>query len=50
MQDRGVADTGKRDLGSWVVPEFRTVLRRCLAWAITGRFDAAVKAAASPSN
>jgi uncharacterized protein len=36
MQDRGIADRGKRDFGSWVVPEFRTVLRRCLSWAVSG--------------
>jgi type 1 glutamine amidotransferase len=39
MQDRGVADTGKRDFGSWTVPSFRTVLRRALAWAVTGSYD-----------
>lgn len=38
MQDRGVADTGRQDLGSWQVPEFRTVLARCLAWAVGGDF------------
>jgi type 1 glutamine amidotransferase len=38
MQDRGLADLGRRDFGSWQVPEFRTVLGRCLAWAITGAF------------
>ena len=41
MQDRGVADTGRRDFGSWQVPEFRTVLGRCLAWAVTGSFPPA---------
>ncbi len=29
MQDQGIADTGMVDLGSWSVPEFRTILRRC---------------------
>jgi type 1 glutamine amidotransferase len=38
MQDRGIADRGRRDFGSWTVPEFRTVLQRCLAWAVTGAF------------
>jgi len=41
MQDRGVADTGKRDFGSWTVPAFRTVLRRALSWAVTGSYDQA---------
>jgi type 1 glutamine amidotransferase len=36
MQDEGVDDVGRRDFGSWEVPEFRTVLRRCLSWAVTG--------------
>lgn len=40
MQDRGIADTGRHDLGSWEVAEYRTVLRRCLDWAITGTFPA----------
>ncbi len=34
MQDRGIDDLGRRDFGSWDVPEFRTVLRRCLAWGV----------------
>ena len=38
MQDAGKEDLGRRDFGSWQVPEFRTVLGRCLAWAITGTF------------
>jgi uncharacterized protein len=38
MQDRGIDDLGRRDLGSWQVPEFRTVLDRALAWAVTGAF------------
>ena len=31
-------DLGRRDFGSWQVPEFRTILGRCLAWAVTGAF------------
>ena len=38
VQDLGVDDLGKRDFGSWEVPEFRTVLARCLDWAVTGSF------------
>ena len=38
VQDLGVDDLGQRDFGSWDVPEFRTVLARCLAWAVTGKF------------
>ena len=38
MQDMGRDDLGKVDLGSWVVPEFRTVLGRCIAWGVTGAF------------
>ena len=38
MQDAGKEDLGRRDFGSWQVPEFRTVLGRCLAWAVTGAF------------
>ncbi len=37
IQDLGVDDLGHTDLGSWVIPEFRTVLARCLHWAITGQ-------------
>jgi uncharacterized protein len=40
VQDLGVDDLGHRDFGSWEVPEFRTVLERCLAWAVTGEFPA----------
>jgi len=36
VQDLGVDDLGRRDFGSWPAPEFRAVLGRCLAWAITG--------------
>jgi type 1 glutamine amidotransferase len=38
VQDLGKEDLGRRDFGSWVVPEFRTVLGRCLQWAVTGEF------------
>jgi hypothetical protein len=38
MQDMGRDDLGKVDLGSWVVPEFRTVLARCIAWGVSGAF------------
>ncbi|KUO09379.1 ThuA domain-containing protein [Streptomyces sp. DSM 15324] len=30
MQDLGVADTGRVDVGPWETPEFLTVLRRCV--------------------
>ncbi len=36
VQDLGVDDLGRQDLGSWVVPEFVKVLQRCLAWAARG--------------
>lgn len=36
MQDMGRDDLGKVDRGSWVVPEFRTVLTRCINWGVTG--------------
>jgi hypothetical protein len=38
VQDLGIDDLGRRDFGSWEVPEFRAVLGRCLAWAVTGSF------------
>jgi type 1 glutamine amidotransferase len=38
VQDLGVDDLGKRDFGSWPVPEFRTVLERCVDWAVSGAF------------
>lgn len=41
LQDQGVDDTGKIDRGSWIVPEFRTVLERCLAWGVTGVMEGA---------
>jgi type 1 glutamine amidotransferase len=37
VQDLGKDDLGKRDLGSWTVTEYRTVLSRCVDWAVTGR-------------
>jgi hypothetical protein len=36
VQDLGVEDLGRRDRGSWAIPEFRTVLARGLAWAAYG--------------
>ena len=36
VQDLGRDDLGERDFGSWTVPEFRTILRRCIAWAVSG--------------
>ncbi len=36
MQDQGKDDLGRYDFGSWIVPEFRTILERCMAWAVTG--------------
>ena len=39
VQDLGIDDTGRRDFGSWPVAEFRTVLERCLDWAVTGAFE-----------
>ena len=37
VQDLGKDDLGVRDFGSWTVPEFRTILGRCIDWAVTGR-------------
>lgn len=34
LQDLGVPDLGEPDRGSWGVPAYRTVLRRCLSWAV----------------
>ena len=34
MQSMGVDDLGVTDRGSWVVPEFRTVLDRCITWGV----------------
>jgi uncharacterized protein len=36
MQDEGVDDVGRVDVGSWAIPEYRTVLSRCVAWAVAG--------------
>ena len=36
VQDLGKDDLGVRDFGSWTVPEYRTILRRCVDWAVTG--------------
>jgi type 1 glutamine amidotransferase len=36
MQDSGVDDVGRVDRGSWGVPEYETVLRRCVHWAVGG--------------
>lgn len=41
IQDLGVDDLFHTDLGSWLVPEFRTVLARCLRWAVTGQLPRA---------
>jgi hypothetical protein len=41
LQDLGVEDLGAVDRGSWEVPEYQTILRRCLAWVTTGRYDSA---------
>lgn len=38
VQDLGIDDLGKHDLGSWTSPAFRTVLSRCIDWAVTGGF------------
>jgi uncharacterized protein len=49
VQDLGIDDLGRRDFGSWPVPEFRTVLERCLDWAVTGTFPP-VPPAGTPGN
>jgi len=36
FQDLRVPDLGRVDRGSWTVPEFRTVLERCVAWGLDG--------------
>lgn len=36
VQDLGVDDLGHHDLGSWASPAFRTVLGRCVDWAVLG--------------
>jgi uncharacterized protein len=40
VQDLGVEDLGREDRGSWVVPEFVTVLERCLSWGLYGELPA----------
>ncbi|MBF6487416.1 ThuA domain-containing protein [Nocardia otitidiscaviarum] len=42
LRDLGVADLGRTDRGSWESPAFRTILRRCVHWAVTGRMRADV--------
>lgn len=37
LADLGIDDLGVVDRGSWNVPEYRTILRRCLRWALTGQ-------------
>ncbi|WP_286135099.1 ThuA domain-containing protein [Mycobacterium sp. UM_Kg1] len=41
LADLGVEDLGCVDRGSWTVPEFRTILQRCLHWAVTGELPPA---------
>ena len=36
MQDLGVDDLGREDRGGWIIPEFVTVLERCLDWGLRG--------------
>lgn len=36
VQDLGKDDLGRRELGCWTVPEYRTVLGRCITWATGG--------------
>lgn len=48
VQDLGVEDLGREDRGSWGIPEFVTVLERCLAWAVHG--DAAASTAAQRTS
>lgn len=40
VQDLGIDDLGRVDRGSWLVPEFHTIVRRALAWAVTGEMTA----------
>ncbi|GAB2485456.1 ThuA domain-containing protein [Jatrophihabitans fulvus] len=40
LQDLGVDDLGRHDVGSWETEAFRTVLGRCLDWAVIGDFAA----------
>lgn len=36
VQDLGIEDLGRTDRGSWVVPEFRLLVSRTVAWATYG--------------
>lgn len=36
VQDLGIDDLGREDRGSWLVPEFTTILDRCVAWVVSG--------------
>jgi type 1 glutamine amidotransferase len=36
LQDLRVPDLGRVDRGSWVVPQFREVLERCVRWGLDG--------------
>lgn len=38
VQDLGIDDLGRVDRGSWEVPEYRTILGRCVEWAVRGTF------------
>ena len=49
VQDLGIDDVGRRDFGSWPVPEFRTVLERCVDWAVTSAFPP-VPSVGAPGN
>lgn len=40
VQDLGIEDLGRVDRGSWDVPEYALILRRCLRWAVTGEASA----------
>ncbi len=50
VQDLGVDDLGRDDRGSWVVPEFVTVLRRCLTWGLRGDAAATGSDATGPDD
>lgn len=39
VSDLGIADTGVVDRVAWESPEYREVLRRCVAWAVHGKSD-----------
>ena len=38
MQVVGIDDLGFREVGSWDLPAYRELLRRCVDWAISGEF------------